>query len=205
MYCFKSETDFHHRPYQPNFSTFVPKSETLINPTNQLLDFKGKTLGLLGRKKHLELTATNSQDIERWADIMASMTISQPRQSAAVNDISHKENLVNEPNMTAANDVPAASLSMQVEEPAVIQTDGLQDKEIKKEQVLKQEHDDQRIQSLEEKDKVKEQALDDDSLEETGKAKEGPNLNGNHTLNSKLPKGISMERQEGDVFYDTVA
>ncbi|KAG0948071.1 hypothetical protein G6F57_005662 [Rhizopus arrhizus] len=205
LYCFKSETDFHHRPYQPNFSTFVPKSETLINPTNQLLDFKGKTLGLLGRKKHLELTATNSQDIERWADIMASMTISQPRQSAAVNDISHKENLVNEPNMTAASDVPAASLSMQVEEPAVIQTDGLQDKEIKQEQVLKQEHDDQRIQSLEEKDKVKEQALDDDSLEETGKAKEGPNLNGDHTLNSKLPKGISMERQEGDVFYDTVA
>ncbi|KAG1053893.1 hypothetical protein G6F43_004056 [Rhizopus delemar] len=205
LYCFKSEKDFYHRPYQPNFSTFVPKSETLINPTSQLLDFKGKTLGLLGRKKHLELTSTNSQDIQRWADIMASMTISQPRQSAAVNDINYKENLVNEPNMTAVNDVPSASLSMQVEEPAVIQTDDLQDKEIEQEQVLKQEYDDQRVQPLEEEDKVKEQALDDHSLEERGKAKEGLNLEGDHTLNSKLPKGNGMERQESDVFYDTVA
>ncbi|KAG1145691.1 hypothetical protein G6F36_015115 [Rhizopus arrhizus] len=136
---------------------------------------------------------------------MASMTISQPRQSAAVNDINYKENLVNEPNMTAVNDVPSASLSMQVEEPAVIQTGDLQDKKIEQEQVLKQEYDDQRVQPLEEKDKVKEQALDDHSLEERGKAKEGPNLEGDHTLNSKLPKGNGMERQESDVFYDTVA
>ncbi|KAI9282185.1 hypothetical protein BY458DRAFT_531166 [Sporodiniella umbellata] len=78
LYCFKSEKDFHHRPHQPIFRSFVPEAFSIqTNSTTQLLDFKGKVLGFFGGKKHLELTTTNPQDIEQWANIMGAMTSKQ--------------------------------------------------------------------------------------------------------------------------------
>ncbi|KAG1228126.1 hypothetical protein G6F68_006460 [Rhizopus microsporus] len=70
LYCFNSEKDFYCRPYQYKFSIFVPKSNLLVNPESQLIEFTGKSLGLFGKKKTLHMTTTNPQDITHWMSVM---------------------------------------------------------------------------------------------------------------------------------------
>ncbi|CEI91797.1 hypothetical protein RMCBS344292_06076 [Rhizopus microsporus] len=70
LYCFNSEKDFYRRPYQYKFSIFIPKSNLLVNPASQLVEFTGKSLGLFGKKKVLHMTTTNPQDITHWVNVM---------------------------------------------------------------------------------------------------------------------------------------
>ncbi|CAO3703965.1 unnamed protein product [Rhizopus stolonifer] len=199
LYCFKSEKEFHHRPHQPIFRSFVPTSSTQVNSTNQLLEFKGKALGFLGRKKHLELTTTHPQEIEKWASVMGSITSNQ---FTVGNDRINQPENETQANIRATDTVSLFEEKTNDEPQSQSSLSEAKGKEPAKDEV-KDEAEEEKPVIEEVKDEVKdepkavnERDFTDDSQNFEKKSKEPV------TVENDAPK---VRRKESDVFYDTIA
>jgi hypothetical protein len=78
LHSFKSEDAFHQSPTKPDITMFIPQCTVLINPTNHLLELRGKTLsGHFGSKKFLELSSAQPDVIKHWIEILGPMALQQ--------------------------------------------------------------------------------------------------------------------------------
>jgi hypothetical protein len=78
LYRFKSEDNVLESPFAPELTMFIPQCTILINPAKNILELKGKALGVLfGSKKLFELSANDPNELERWIQVMDPIAIQQ--------------------------------------------------------------------------------------------------------------------------------
>ncbi|KAI8880383.1 hypothetical protein K501DRAFT_255104 [Backusella circina FSU 941] len=77
LHRFKSEDTFLNNPLKPDLTLFIPQSTLLVNPTNNLLELRGKTLSLFGGKKHFELSSPDPSALHHWITALNRMALQQ--------------------------------------------------------------------------------------------------------------------------------